>query len=138
MSEAWGGRTSDKYLTESCGFLEFLVPGDMVMADWGFTICNSVGLKQAKLTIPAFTKRKSHLDPVDVEQTSRITNVHIHVECVIGLLRGKYPILQSTLPTDYLTCNQNGPPETQVPTNDRIIRVSSALVNFCPPIVRFN
>ena len=29
--EVWGGRTSDKYLTENCGFLEFLVPGDMVM-----------------------------------------------------------------------------------------------------------
>ena len=62
VSEAWGGRTSDKYLTENCGFLEFLVPGDMVMADRGFTISDSVGLKQAKLTIPAFTKRKSQLD----------------------------------------------------------------------------
>lgn len=50
-----GGRTSDKFLTENCGFLEKLLPGDMVMADCGFTISESVGLKQAKLEIPAFT-----------------------------------------------------------------------------------
>lgn len=35
-------------------------------ADRGFTICESVGLKQAKLVIPAFTKGKSQLHPVDV------------------------------------------------------------------------
>ena len=66
--EALGGRTSDKYLTGNCGFLEYLVPGDMV-PDRGFTISDSVGLKQARLTIPAFTRRKSQLDPVDVERT---------------------------------------------------------------------
>ena len=59
VSQAWGGRTSDKYLTENCGFLDRLLPGDMVMADRGFTITESVGLKQAKLVIPAFTKGKS-------------------------------------------------------------------------------
>ena len=59
VSEAWGGRVSDKFLTENCGFLDKLIPGDMVMADRGFTITESVGLRNAKLVIPAFTKGKS-------------------------------------------------------------------------------
>lgn len=138
VSEAWGGRTSDKFLTENCGFLEKLLPGDMVMADRGFTITESVGLKQAKLAIPAFTKGLSQLDPVDVERTRGIANVRIHVERVIGLLRRKYTILQSILPIDYLMCNPDGPPDSQVPMIDRIIRVCSALVNFCPPIIPFD
>lgn len=102
VSEAWGGRTSDKYLTENCGFLGNLLPCDMVMADQGFTICDSVGLKQAKLVIPAFTKGKSRLGPVDVTRTRGIANVRIHVERVIGLLKRKYTILEGTLPTDFL------------------------------------
>ncbi|CAH3030009.1 unnamed protein product [Porites evermanni] len=61
--------SSDKFLTENCGFLDKLLPGDMVMEDRGFTVSESVGLKQAKLVIPAFTKGMSQLDPVDVEKT---------------------------------------------------------------------
>ena len=90
VSEAWGGRVSDKFLTENCGFVDKLSSGDMVMADRGFTITESVRLKHAKLVIPAFTKGKSQLDPVDVEQSRGIANVRIHVARVIGLLRRKY------------------------------------------------
>ena len=71
MSDAWGGRTSDKFLTENCNFLDKLLPGDMVMAARGFTIAESVGLRQAKLRIPAFTKGKTQSDPIDVEKTRR-------------------------------------------------------------------
>ena len=138
VSEAWGGRTSDKFLTENCGFLEKLLPGDMVMADRGFTVNESVGMKQAQLVIPAFTKGRSQLDPVDVEKTRGIASVRIHVERVIGLLRRKYTILEGTLPTDFLRGNPNGLPEAQVPIIDRILRVCSALVNLCPSIVPFD
>ncbi|KAI8498136.1 hypothetical protein Bbelb_240800 [Branchiostoma belcheri] len=74
MLEAWGGRTSDKFLTENCGFMDKLLPGDTVMADRGFTIDESVGLKQSQLVIPAFTKGKAQLDPVDVEKSMGIAS----------------------------------------------------------------
>ena len=38
VSEACGGRTSDKFLTGNCGILKNLLPGDLVLADRGFTI----------------------------------------------------------------------------------------------------
>ena len=75
--------------------------------------CMKVFGTMALSNIPAFTRGKDQLDPVDVETTRGIANVRIHVERVIGTLRQKYTILQSTLPTDFLTSNINGPPETQ-------------------------
>ena len=131
--EAWGGHVSDKFVTENCGFLDKLLPGDMVMADRGFYHY----LKQARLVILAFTKGKSQLDPVDVEQTRGIANVRIHVERVIGLLREKFTILKGTLPTDYLLSNHENS-DRHTPLVDHMIRVYAALVSFCPPIVPFD
>ena len=62
VSQAWGGRTSDKFLTENCGILNKLLPGDLVLADRGFTIAESVMFQQAQLAIPVFTKGKDQLD----------------------------------------------------------------------------
>ena len=136
--EAWGGRTSDKHLTENCGLLNKLLPGDLVMADRGFTIRDGVALKQAQLVIPTFTKGKEQPDPTDVEKRWGIAHVRIRVERVIGLLRRKYTILENNLSADLLTCNPNGNPEVQVPMIDCIIRVCSGLVNLCGPIVPFD
>ena len=99
------------------------------------TVSESVELEQAKLIIPAFTKGKSQLDPVDVEKTRGIASVRIHVERVIGLLGRMYTILEGTLPTDFLRGSANEAPDFQVPIIDRIVRVCSALVNLCPGIV---
>ena len=73
ISEAWGVRVSDKYLTEHCGVLDKLLLGDVVLADRGFDISDSVGMQQAQqqaqLCIPAFTKGKTQLSALEVEQT---------------------------------------------------------------------
>ena len=138
VSKACGGRTSDKYLTDNCGILDKLLPGDLVLADRGCTIQESLMFNQAQLAIPAFTRGKDQLDPVDIGATRGIANVRIHVERVIGLLRRKYTILSGTLPIDFLMCDPNGSQEKSTPTIDRIINVCSALVNLCPGIVPFH
>ena len=61
VSNCWGGRVSDKHLTENNGLLQKLLLGDIVLTDCGFDIAESVGTVQAKLHIPAFTKGKSQL-----------------------------------------------------------------------------
>ncbi len=58
VSDTWGGRVSDKYLTESCGILQNLLPGDIVLADRGFIISENVGMLQARLTFQPLLKEK--------------------------------------------------------------------------------
>lgn len=42
ISVGYGGRASDKFVTETCGFLDKLEVGDVVMADRGFLIDNAL------------------------------------------------------------------------------------------------
>lgn len=86
---------SDKF-PECCGILDKLLPGDVVLADRGFDISESVGMMQAQLHIPAFTKGKSQLSATEVMNTRTIANVRIHGERVIGNVKQRCSILQST------------------------------------------
>ena len=126
VSQAWGGQTSDKFLTVNCRILNKILPWVLVLADRGFTTVESVMFQQAQLAIPSFTKGKDQLDPVDVEKTRGIASVCIHVERVIGLLCRKYSILSGIRPIDFLISKPNGSQEEATPMTDRIINVSAA------------
>ena len=133
LSKGYGGRTTDKYLTEDCGLLNNLLPGDIVLADRGFNIQESVGLHCAEVKIPAFTRGKKQLSPLEIEQKRKIAHSRIEVERVIGLVRNKYTILRSTIPIDYLHCNP-----ACIPTLDKICTVCCALTNMCKSVVSFD
>lgn len=60
ISKAWRGRTSDKHITEHCGILDKILPGDYVMADRGFDIAETLALRGSRLIVPASMKGKNN------------------------------------------------------------------------------
>ena len=131
LSKCWGGRATDKFITMNSGFLRLLEHGDVVLADRGFDIHDDVAIHGAKLEIPSFTRGKKQLSLDEVEYSQRLSKVRIHIERVIGLLKNKYTILQSTLPVSTLKCNDGK--ETSL--IDKIVTVCAALVNLCPSVI---
>lgn len=52
-SDLYNGSTSDKAITADCGLLQHLQPGEMIMADKGFTI-RGILPDGVSLNIPSF------------------------------------------------------------------------------------
>lgn len=132
ISKGFGGKSSDKFVTENSGFFDKVQMGDVVMADRGFLIEEELLHRGVELSIPAFTKGKNQLNPREVEGTRSIANVRIHVERVIGQLRQKFNILhQFKFPISLIKKKS----ASAVNVIDQIVTVCSALSNLCTPIV---
>lgn len=95
------GRLSDKEVVIRSGLVEKLQPGDLVMADRGFTIEDLLD-KTVELNIPPFLRDKTQFDKQEVHATRSIAAVRIHVERVIGRIR-RYRILNTVFPNNSLT-----------------------------------
>ncbi|XP_071118519.1 uncharacterized protein [Haliotis cracherodii] len=122
VSRAFGGRVSDKVITQRSGFLQLLEHGDLVLADRGFLIAGDLSARGAQLAIPAFTKGKAQLSPKEIETGRRLSRVRIHVERAIERLKN-YKILSTTMKIN------------MVPHADSIITICSAITNLLPPLV---
>jgi hypothetical protein len=131
ISKSWGGRVSDKQITAESGFLDHLKPGDMVMADRGFTIEDLLAPLNCSLAIPSFTRGKSQLTYDDCKKSREIANLRIHVERVIGLLRNRFQILSGIVSMDLLTVKDGD----HLPLIDKIAYICCALINCSKSIV---
>lgn len=123
VSEAWGGRASDRVITEECGFLDHIQPGDVVMADKGFTIGDLLAKKNAFLQIPPFLANKKQFSPDEIELTGNIARARIHVERAIGRVK-EFHILDPVIPISLHT------------TISSIFRVCCFLSNLNKPLVK--
>ena len=132
ISKAWGGRVSDKVITQKCGFLDHVEYGDVILADRGFNIHDDLAICGARLDIPSFTKEKTQLSRAEVEKSRQLARVRIHVERVIGQMRKKFKILQGTLPLSLV----KRPTDRGVATIDKILVVTAALTNLSQSVVR--
>ena len=128
VSDSWGGRTSDKYLTEHMQWpFKEIIAGRCAI---GFDVADSVAAMQATLHIPAFTKASGSW-----RNQNHIADIRIHVEHVIGSVRQRFSLLQSTLPVHFLTIRKG---EDIIPLVDRIVLVCCALNNICDYVVPFD
>ena len=135
ISKGWGGRTSDKYMSEHSGYLNNLLPGDIVLANHGFDMTDSVAIMGVSLDLPAFTKGREQLSSKENESTRKIANVRIHIERVIGAVCQLFSILSATgvLSKDLVQTKIN-----DGVLLDSVVRVCCALNNLCEGVVPFD
>jgi hypothetical protein len=100
LKEQQVSKLEQKHTPSTRNIIRLLQPGDLVLADRGFNIEDDLNFYGAKLAIPAYTREKKQLSLEEVEQSKRLSRVHIHVESVIGLLKQKYSILEDPLPVN--------------------------------------
>ena len=124
VSDAWGGRVSDKVLTQNCGFLDLLERDDVVLADRGFPIAEDVALHHAHLHIPPGRRGAQQMTQADVAKTKEIANLRIFVEQAIRRLK-TFRLLKYEVPI------------TLLPHIDNILTVCAALCNLLPPLVQY-
>lgn len=124
VSRCYGGKSTDAQITSTCGFLDLLEPGDLVLADKGFpqikTLLDENG-KGILMVMPPFLYNKT-FTAEQVEETYQVASVRIHIERVMQRIR-TYKIV------DKFTIDL-------LPYSDAIVLMCCILVNLQPPIIK--
>ena len=83
ISDSYSGRDCDYFIVNNSEVLNFLQPGNQVMAERGFKIQGILNFHQCTLCIPPSKHTSLQMTKEDVAKTSKIANVRIYVEQAI-------------------------------------------------------
>ena len=139
LSTGWGGRGSDVDIVRHSDFLSYKYhqPGDLILADRGFTMHEDFACQvQVVLKTPSYSiKGKSQMPAKDVESSRVKSNVRIHIERMIDAVKRRFRILDGPLPIRFVKSLRDERYQSYIPTIDKLVTVSSALVNLENSIV---
>jgi len=106
ICKGYGGRASEKFIVEDSSFLDCIDFGDLILADRGFTIHESVPWKMGSSKIPSFVGKRNQLNSVEEDESRDLARVRVHVERVIGAVSQRFSILNGPLHHQCLFANE--------------------------------
>jgi len=81
--DLYEGSISDRAIIEKSEFLDKINPGDLILADRGFTIEDLLIARQVSLNIPLFLGKRTQFIVQEELKTRRLAKACIHIERVI-------------------------------------------------------
>ena len=123
VSDAFEGSISDNEIVKQSGFLNFLEPGDVIMADRGFLVDDLLNERQVQIIRPPFLGTRDKFTPQEEALTKDIAKNRIHVERSIERMK-KFKILKHVILFQLQ------------PVFSQIVFVIACLVNFQEPLVK--
>ena len=120
ISSLYPGSTSDVAIMKHCSLISQLSPGDLILADKGFTIHDLLP-SGVHLNIPPFLRDKGQYTPAEVQMCRKIARSRIHVERVNERIKN-FDILTHI-------------PQQFRHISTKIFQVCSTLVNFQDPMI---
>uniref|UniRef100_A0A1A8PKY3 THAP-type domain-containing protein n=1 Tax=Nothobranchius rachovii TaxID=451742 RepID=A0A1A8PKY3_9TELE len=125
VSSGLTGCMSDREIAQSCGLLDYLLVGDIVLAGRGFDVEKSVGMMCAE--VKTLTNGRHHLLPKTAEETKRVSHLKPQIQKVIGVVCNTYKILSSDIPVRMIESCEG----ESVTFLDKVVTVCCAVTNMC-------
>ncbi len=122
VSVVYGGRVSDRFITEATGLLPRIDPGMTIMADKGFTIQDLLP-ESVNLNIPPRIPSARQMTRKEFFNTAHIAQARIVVEMKMEQIKN-YEILNRTIPI------------SEMHLAEQYIFICAALTNLLPPLLK--
>ncbi|XP_062516382.1 uncharacterized protein LOC134191777 [Corticium candelabrum] len=124
LSGGQSGNASDRYMVETSGILDVLIPGQRVFADRGFKVYDLFAKNRAFLTIPSFMKGRAQLPANEALISRLMASGRIHVERAFGRLH------------EFRILNRVQPIKQSKGLLDDMVVIAAALCNLQPRLIK--